>query len=399
MGGVDQWASIHQDMLSEIAKLFYSYDEYLQLGLVCKQWNFKLPKIPGGNKIPWLLLPIGSGATRKPFEASTLEEEDMQLPTIEEEDGRRLEEKGIYHLTLPELQDNLTRGSCHGWIIMVLTYEGIVRMLNPFTKVCFDLPPISTLPNVIDIHGDKCTIDLGDKFYTLETTQMHKLQVWKVITNLAPNNDDFMAVIVYAWDRNLAFYKPNDRRWLKFPTTHKHILDVIFFHDKIYAADNNHQLYEFHIDKKTGPVGRIYEATPPSLDLPIDIFHLNYLIGCDDGSLLMLIRHFHAIGRAYYETIKFDVYKLNKNEKVWSRIYNLGNYVLVVGLNSSVQIFASNFLNCKGNTIYFTDNPLALQSLDIPCHHDIGIFNLEDGSCHRLLADVNFVCPPIWILP
>ncbi|MED6183906.1 hypothetical protein PIB30_042294 [Stylosanthes scabra] len=132
---IDQWANIDQDMLNEIAKWFHSYDDYLHLRFVCKQWNLKLSKILNANKVPWLVSSIAIGGL----------------------EPRDLEEKGIYHLMLPDmLQDNIIVGSCHGWLISVVieSHEGTVQILNPFTKVQLDLlPPVSTLPNVIDKYG------------------------------------------------------------------------------------------------------------------------------------------------------------------------------------------------------------------------------------------------------
>ncbi|MED6201526.1 hypothetical protein PIB30_095951, partial [Stylosanthes scabra] len=78
---IDEWANIDHDMLNEITKRFHSYDDYLLLQFVCNQWNLKLPKISNGNKVPWLLSPIAIGG---------LETHD-------------LEEKGIYHLMLPDM--------------------------------------------------------------------------------------------------------------------------------------------------------------------------------------------------------------------------------------------------------------------------------------------------------
>ncbi|XP_015967791.1 putative F-box protein At4g22660 [Arachis duranensis] len=298
MGGVDQWTSIHQDLLNQITKRFYSYDEYLQFRFVCKQWNFNLPQNPSGNKVPWLLLPIATAAAKRSSKKPKIYEGTISKLT--ERRTRIFEEEEIYYLTMPELQYNKICGSCHGWIIIVLIYEGTIQMLNPFTKVSFDLPPISTLPNVIDIHGDKCTFNFENRVGTLDTISMHKMNVWKVITNSAPNNDrynDFMAVIIYGCGIKLAFYKPNNPRWIKFPTNHRCIVDVIFFQEKIYAVGYDFQIYEFDIKEKLEP------------------------------------------------------------------------------------ILASN---CKGNKIYFNDNGLNPSNSNGVWHHDIGIFNLEDGSCKRV---------------
>ncbi|XP_057761148.1 uncharacterized protein LOC130981584 [Arachis stenosperma] len=379
MGEVDQWARIHQDMLNQITKRLYSYDDYLQLRLVCKEWNFKLPKIPNGIKAPWLLLPIGGTPTaREPFKAGEDVYHITQLSNIDEEsvDTSSLDEKGIYHLKLADLQYNLIRGSCHGWLIIVSIYEGTIRMLNPLTKAYLDLPPISTL-------------------------------FWKVVINSAPindNNNDFMAVAIYG-ACNLAFYKSNNKRWLKLPTSADattYFQDVIFFQEKIYAVDDDGQLYEFDTKTKTGPVGIIHEAAPPSdVVTQGEISNLKYLIGCADGSLLMVVRHLRNLmehdEKRSYETIKFDIYKLEKNANTWSRITSLGNYVLVIGFNASVQMLAGDFSNCKGNQIFFTDNFVEDQSLNVVYYHNIGIFNLEDESCQTVLSDVNFFSPPVWI--
>ncbi|XLU59321.1 hypothetical protein S245_053969, partial [Arachis hypogaea] len=55
-----------------------------------------------------------------------------------------------------------------------------------------------------------------------------------------------------------------------------------------------------------------------------------------------------------------------------------------VGFNSSIQILADSY---KGNKIYFTDNMFGLHAEDDVWRHDIGIYNLEDESCKRVLSN------------
>ncbi|MED6223986.1 hypothetical protein PIB30_079449 [Stylosanthes scabra] len=396
MGGevVDhQWANIHQDMLNEIAKRIHSYDDYLQLRLVCKQWNFKLQKIPN-NKVPWLLLPV--------------EEEEDIFHIKETLDTPTLEEKGIHYLTLPDMQHKLIRGSCYGWLIIVSIHEGTIIMLNPWTNVCFYLPPISSLPNVTYYGDDECIYYYEQCKVMTGTVDANKFLVWKVIINSAPTNDnDFMAVAIYTGLR-LAFYKPCNKTWLEIPgnNTYPYFEDVIFFEEKIYAVDYEGQLYEFDSKTSAEPVGGIHEATPPDIVTLGEICNIKYLIGCDDGSLLMIVRHLNMKegqqNRRYYDTVKFDIYELKKNSKEWSRIISLGNYVLIVGFNASVQMLASEFSNCKGNQIYFTDNLVEEQTLELDgedYYHGIGVFDLEAETCQTVLSDVKFSCPPVWIFP
>ncbi|XLR66950.1 hypothetical protein HN51_009531 [Arachis hypogaea] len=398
MGDIDGWANIHHDILKEIAKHLYSYDDFIQLRLVCKQWSLKLPEI--SSKILWLLVP-------ESFSNYFSEDDEggyHLMQRIADEvrlDIQSLDEAKIHHLNLPEMQNKLIRGSFGEWLIVLDIYQGSMCMLNAFTKVRLDLPPISTFPDIIDYnpnnYGLEYTVrDLGDDDmddYHEPSSYINCIHVWKVIINSCPINDneDFMAVAIHGLRRTLAFYKPNDKRWLDLSTRKQAFDDVIFFGEKIYAVEEGGQLYEFDTKTKSGPVGGIHEVKPPS-DAAVGLYQLKYLVGCANGSLLMLVRHF-TIRES--RTYKFDIYELKKNAKEWSRLDSLKNYIVMIGFNSSVQILPAS-IQTKGNQIYFTDNLLNLQSWDYAEHQDIGIFDLDDGSYQRVLSDVKFMCPPVW---
>ncbi|XP_057725190.1 uncharacterized protein LOC130940924 [Arachis stenosperma] len=395
---IDGWANIHDYILKEIAEHFYLYDDFIQLRLVCKQWSLKLPEI--SSEILWLLVPEESSSTH------IYEDEEiyhlMNLPIADEVplDIQSLDEDEIHHLKLPEMQNKLIRGSFGGWLIVLDMYQCSMYMLNAFTKVRLDLPPISTFPDIIDYnpnnYGFEYTVlnldDENKDDIHCSKSFINSTEVWKVIINSCPSNDneDFLAVAIYGPRCTLAFYKPNDKRWLDLSTRKPSFHDVIFFGEKIYAVDEDGQLYEFDTNTKSGPVGGIHEAKPPS-DAAVGPYQLKYLVGCANGSLLMLARHFMPVS---HWTSKFDIYELKKNAKEWSRLDSLKNYVLMIGLNSSVQMLPAS-LQTKGNQIYFTDNLLELKPYRAE-YQDIGIFNLDDGSCHFLLCEEKFMCPPVW---
>ncbi|RYR56216.1 hypothetical protein Ahy_A05g021971 isoform A [Arachis hypogaea] len=375
MDEINRWADIDEDLLKEISKRFHAYDDYLQLRLVCKEWSLKLPKIPNGNKIPWLLLPDET------VKNHSYEDEEiyhlMQLAAADDEtlDTCVLEEKDIYHIMLPEMQsDNkFIRGSGHGWLIVQSISDGTMQMLNPFTNRSLDLPPVSTLPDIIDYkpdnHGDEYTLwDFRDIRVTGDRDSVHRFEVYKVIINSSPEHDieNFMAVVIFGPNQRLAFYKPGNMRWIR-----------------------------------AGLKGGIHETRPPS-EIPVGPHEPKCLIGCANGSLLMLVRYlrhpFLRRIRRDFETYKFDIYELKRNRKEWSTLDNLGNYILVIGFNSSVQIPVP-FLS-KGNQIWFTDNQTAMQSSFYdPVFQDIGIFDLDHGNFQRVLLEVKFFCPPVWLLP
>ncbi|RYR56130.1 hypothetical protein Ahy_A05g021913 isoform A [Arachis hypogaea] len=337
MGDIDGWANIHHDILKEIAKHLYSYDDFIQLRLVCKQWSLKLPEI--SSKILWLLVP-------ESFSNYFSEDDEggyHLMQRIADEvrlDIQSLDEAKIHHLKLPEMQNKLIRGSFGEWLIVLDIYQGSMCMLNAFTKVRLDLPPISTFPDIIDYNPNN---------YGLEYT----------VRDLGDDDMD-------------DYHEPSSYK-------------------KIYAVEEGGQLYEFDTKTKSGPVGGIHEVKPPS-DAAVGLYQLKYLVGCANGSLLMLVRHF-TIRES--RTYKFDIYELKKNAKEWSRLDSLKNYIVMIGFNSSVQILPAS-IQTKGNQIYFTDNLLNLQSWDYAEHQDIGIFDLDDGSYQRVLSDVKFMCPPVW---
>ncbi|RYR56184.1 hypothetical protein HN51_009498 [Arachis hypogaea] len=400
MGDINGWANIHHDILKEIAEHLYSYDDFIQLGLVCKQWNLKLPEI--SSEILWLLIPEESSSTH------IYEDEEiyhlMQLPIADEVrlDIQSLDEAKIHYLKLPEMQTKLIRGSFGGWLIVLDIYKGSMCMLNAFTKVRLDLPPISTFPDIIDYnpnnHGFEYAIwDLGDDDmddYRVSSSVINRIWVGKVIINSCPINDneDFMAVAIHGFRCTLAFYKPNNKRWLDLDDK-RWFDDVIFFGEKIYAVEDSGQLYEFDTNTESGPVGGIHEAKPP-FRAAVGSYQLKYLVGRANGSLLMLVRHF-TYHRGFSRTYKFDIYELKKNAKEWCRLRSLENYVVMIGFNSSVQMLPAS-IQTKGNQIYFTDNLQDWKAWDDVEHQDIGIFDLDDGSCQTLLSDVKFVCPPVW---
>ncbi|XP_016194900.1 uncharacterized protein LOC107635862 [Arachis ipaensis] len=370
MDEINRWADIDEDLLKEISKRFHAYHDYIQLRFVCKQWRLKLPKIPNENKIPWLLLPDETVKNHSDEDKEI--HHLMQLGVADDEtlDTCALEEKNIYHIMLPEMQsyDKLIRGSCHGWLIVVSISDGTIQMLNPFTNRRLDLPPISTLPDVIDYqpdnHGNEYTLlDYDDVTMTEERDEVHRLHVVKVIINSSPEYDieNFVAVVIFGpYYRRLAFYKPGNMRWTR-----------------------------------SGLKGGIHESRPPS-EIPLGPVKSKYLIGCANGSLLMLVRHTGRKGEEF-ETLKFDIYELKRNRKEWSTIDNLGNSILVIGFNSSVQIPVPSL--SKGNQIWFTDNQIDLQSSFYrPVAQDIGIFDLDYGNFQRVLPEVKFFCPPLRLL-
>ncbi|KAF9609344.1 hypothetical protein IFM89_015599 [Coptis chinensis] len=103
-----------------------------------------------------------------------------------------------------------------------------------------------------------------------------------------------------------------------------------------------------------------------------------------------------------YRTTKFTVYKLEETDgyRKWKKVKNIGANAFFLGYNSSFSLAASKNFGCKQNSIYFTEFQPPLSWM-VPMWHDIGIFNLEDGSVESIYpVDSNPIRPPpFWFTP
>ncbi|KAK7252599.1 hypothetical protein RIF29_36663 [Crotalaria pallida] len=399
----------------EIVKHLDSPKDYLKFRATCKSWNLNLPKIPNHMKIPVprLILPF-----------------DYETHGIQEA------KHDFFHSSFPiDMPDTLFRGSGFGWLISI-GLDGVIRMLNPCNKAQFDLPPMSTTPNVLAYNPDALDeeytikrihrrdrdstnddICIANKYYIQEEN------IKKIIISSHPpdhknkqQNDDFMAIAIYSEQDQLAFCKLGDNKWREFSIPTKigvtgGLQDAIFHQGKIYGVDCDARLYEFDVKTSTGSVT---DVPPPKDDPYIRCVDSNtkFLVCSIEGDLLMAVRYWTYTKRSdadadadaddddFYKTSKFNIYKLNKKRKKWRRIYSLGDSVLVVGLNTSICMLP--FTNGNGkwvrNCIYFCDNNYTYQHSEIVGGHDVGVFNLEDETIEELFPNAEFIFPPpVWL--
>ncbi|KAK7273068.1 hypothetical protein RIF29_14114 [Crotalaria pallida] len=380
------WEELHSDLLLEIVKHLHSAEDYVRCRAVCKSWNLKLPKTPNHIRGPWLVLPLNHDTIK--------------------------DDKDFY-LRLPELRNTMVCGSSFGWLTSVGT-DGVIQMLNPFTDVQFDLPPMSTIPDIISQNGDEYTIkhvrfmDGVNISYISDKHEVKKKHIQKVILSCPPDDnnaiEDFMAITIYGKLHRLAFCKFADKTWTDFSVPEPELYhdcgldDAIFHKGYIYAIDFLARLFVF--DKKTS-MGIIIRdvPSPQCINITSAPLNTNYLFHDADGDLLMAIRHSNTDEIGVLKTSAFHLYKLDESVKQWIRIFSLGNYVLVVGFNSSACMlpFPSAKGNWARNCIYYSDHIA-------DCHRpnlggrDVGVFNLEDGSIEELFP--NSTClypPPLWL--
>ncbi|OIW18576.1 hypothetical protein TanjilG_13328 [Lupinus angustifolius] len=273
----------------------------------------------------------------------------LVLPFDDKAIETRVAEEKIYYVKLPELHTSKLRGSCFGWL-MVVEFDGT-------------------------LHDDY-------------------------------KQEDFMAIAIYGQYNRLAFCKRGDNKWTDIPKSQKDDVDadydyedVIFHQGKIYVIDSFTKIFEYDIKTSSTPLGRIIEIPKPhDLSFLATNWKFAYLIGCLDGGLLMVVRHINfyrvLVQNVGFNSPKFDIYKLEKGAKQWSRVFDLKNYALLIGFNLSVLMSANIFPNGWENRVHYTDNVLPSQFFKSVGGYDIGVFNLEDGKSTLLFPDITVLSSP-----
>ncbi|KAF9621793.1 hypothetical protein IFM89_028231 [Coptis chinensis] len=125
------------------------------------------------------------------------------------------------------------------------------------------------------------------------------------------------------------------------------------------------------------------------------------------GELHMVVRRFsNEEGHEWIfslhplTTISFDVYRLDFRTRKWMQLDTLDDHALFLGCNSSFSILGTDFPDCKGNCIYFTDD--CKPRRELLCGFDMGIFNFKEKTMEQLYDEFNTLslyCAPVWITP
>jgi len=286
--------------------------------------------------------------------------------------------------------------------------DDTIQMINSITREKIQLPPISSLPGIINYQPDKH----GEEYTTIyhhipmDKLYMQSVYVNKIILSSPPgeDNQDFIVVLFYGFRRYLCYCRPGDKVWTKivdklgFERPYLH--DVIFHKGKLFAVDSWGSIYESEI-KASG--GELILSRKPSFDDEV-FSDLKYLITSSDGGLLLVLRDLDYVGRSteghlLYHTIGFNVYKLDESQNKWLEVESLDGYVLVVGFNSSLCVLPHTISQDKGNRIYYSDHKIDYHGTEnIWGGHDNGVFHLEDETIHLLGPEFSPIKPnPIWL--
>lgn len=226
-----------------------------------------------------------------------------------------------------------------------------------------------------------------------------------VLSNSPSGGSDFLALAIINKTGDLAYWKDGLNSWGLIRGARSFCEDVIYFNGLFYAVDKYGSIAVCDVSGDSPIVEFI--RTPRAID-----GDMQYLVNAN-GELLLVTRYLELatdlaqlqFGIGTYETHEFRVFKLELSGRKWERVMSLGGTMLFLGENSSLALVATDFPGCKGNRIYFTDDYSELDYGGFPGNHDLGIFNLEDGTieqlpCYPRNSHSHLQWPPpIWITP
>ncbi|XP_010028787.2 F-box protein SKIP23 isoform X2 [Eucalyptus grandis] len=177
----------------------------------------------------------------------------------------------------------------------------------------------------------------------------------------------------------LAMFKSREKRWSIVQDMPSPYDDMISFKGEFYTVDNA---------GRTVVVG---------LDLSVTLIAQPNFDGLQTKCLVESVGELLLVYMHWDETPRFKVYKLDREEKVWNEVKDLGDRVLFLGDECTFSASAADLGACKGNCIFFIDQDgdIAASSLKIVVYDmESGIFGpIEDYAGYSEL----FWPPPDWI--
>ncbi|XP_056692532.1 F-box protein SKIP23 isoform X2 [Spinacia oleracea] len=391
------WSALPVDILGEIVLKLESPQDIIYFSAVCSSWHYAYfyYKKKWNKSMPLLMLPENTTDNPNFFR-------NIFCPNNQR----------CYQLKLPQTFGARCWGSSCGWIVTFDVNQNL-HMFNPLTTTRIPLPHLSTMPghDFYDEFFDKDDMS----FYELKGLFLEKVLVIQA-DDRGVGGDDYILITVPGQTSGIVNYaKPGDLVWTSVITKEINIKacvkDVVRWGSQIIFlyADGNSGYCDINALNHSNlePATLMKYLPPPERFIPP---YKVYLL-VSFGDLLMVCRHKRCINYEIeddpddfsYQTIDFEVYKLNLGTKNWKRVNELDDVALFVGDNTSMSVRASNFSNCKSNCIYFTDDEWQFwDASEVKGGHDMGLFNMTKKKIETIYEgdDIRSVfCTAFWFMP
>ncbi|KAL8088418.1 F-box protein SKIP23-like [Apium graveolens] len=392
------WSELPPELLYTIATNLKHLQDHIRFRSVCQAWRSSTPETPVNLpcQLPWLMLPAHHFCFNPPSHHRGFYD---------------LSNNKIHALSLSKITHRSRRcGSSHGWLAF-LEESPSFFILNPLTRAVVNLPPLSQFPNVMSFDfskvGREYTLKTGDDddVYSCNLKEMRDSYIKKVILSRSPHSgSDYIVVALINQTGDLAYCKKHDLSWKFIEAAHGYCEDVVYYNGMFMAVNKYGEIAACDLNGDKPNVS--FMNTPHIVG-----GDMQYLVACKD-ELLLVTRYLELEFNGessqldiIYKTTEFQVSRLNFKGVNWEALNSLGDMALFLGENSSLAMSASEFPECKGNRIYFTDDYSEWNYDGVNGDHDLGVYNLDDGSIEALPCypfnsySTRSWPPPIWVTP
>nr|XP_023890191.1 F-box protein SKIP23-like [Quercus suber] len=422
-----QWSGLNRDLLEKIAKCIDTRTDVLHFHAICTTWRSSIPLPPKTSLPPLIKLPfpIGPNPRLNPKHRGHFTLKESTIFSIE---PITKISTSYYYTTKTWLIkiEFLTASNEPNTKVLLkeplssFAFEGLNQKLpkvlnlldykdSEVSKVC-GLEFIAVGKNLDEIefvgfHFIK--INLIWIFFQQQQTQAHKLysprrpysrassktRIRKVVVSDSKKDQDFAVMAVHTGAK-LGVWKMGDKKWTNIDDGRERALydDAVYYKGKFYAVDITGLAISVDSSMK------IKKVVHP---LPRFGFghggQFKYLVKSPDE--LFLVDKYYDVEREMFEDERLDfdsessdfplylmVYKLNEEECEWVKVESLGDLALFVGDDCSFCVSVNDYVGCKANCVYFTEDSFSKGGRDDYPGYDTGLFDLEDGTASPLSA-------------
>ncbi|PON33117.1 F-box domain containing protein [Parasponia andersonii] len=376
---------IHTDLIPQIAENLTSFQDLVAVSQVCRSWRNVLSSSGSSHrervpKPPCLMLSAELPMTRSFFSLYN--------------------NRVVFKLYLPaDSSERRFWGSPHGWLASVDFPNKSVQLLNPISQAKLDLPFV--VPNV-----------------NYEALRAHwsDMLVKMLVLKIKIQPPEFLVMAIFC--HRLGFNRPgrDDHHWILVDNPDNFSFkDATYFESQIYVICEEGTLrVDFH--DGLDPTRRISPAELMDFrDRPITT-RLTFLaphpvnqfvghrhertgrvyIAASPDELYGLFRY-SSKDFGYERTITFSLYKLDFDSLDWEAVECINDEAAIfIGNGNSWSICEAQSVNCRTNSIYFTDDTRSGSGLDV------GVYCMKTGVTESLRFGANVpLSQPLaaWITP
>ncbi|KAK1321478.1 hypothetical protein QJS10_CPA03g01377 [Acorus calamus] len=354
--------------------------DYTRLGAVCKPWRTAFVGLPRPLHLRFPLLFLSSRTT---INSDNAPDHALYSPF----------ERKVHPVKLPDRPrpERCIGSSSDGWVCMIDDDGLDIYLFNPFSGVVVHLPCL-----------------FGDE------------NLFKAVWSAKPTDPDFIIVLFKLDPHSLVYCRTGDAQWTFMHNSLrladlKCVSDAIFYKEKLYVLEDEEGRI-VAVDLLHQEVEEIW--IPKLVDSVFPIGFKRMYLAAGPSGLLFIARQKQFSTYEWQgmdvqlQTGGFRIFEFDETMTKWKERESLGDGMLFLGLNASMWLSSSNFQQCKGNSIYFTDdssynntfcysfekNKTCLPTLGL----DSGVFQLQDRSFDSIIYghDMKLLYPnTVWVVP